>query len=262
MWFLISLFLSFYSLNTAFNLFGPGTCSFDGASRVIYIERYMDGTGAVKCDTAAWMIIFLITFYWVYKYSKYQNNKKQLAGNLNISKNAGNVFATSIESENLHNPEIEILEKKLTEISEEEKLESLKLELNLKRQERGLVSLEELEGAKFNLNKLNMKLIEANQLVDEYSNDIHGFTKLKSKLKYYTIGGLALSSAFMSSLGVSFFYNLFLISSLVTFFGYFFIRYSKKIDVFSKEIDHVEQEKDRIKIELAKLSTFIQENEL
>ena len=262
MWFLISLFISFYSLNTAFNLFGPGTCSFDGASRVIYIERYMDGTGAVECDTAAWIIIFLITSYWIYKYSKYQNNKKQLAGDLNISKNAGHEFATSIESENLQNPEIEILEKKLSEISEEEKLESLKLELNLKRQVRGLVSLEELEGAEFNLKKLNFKLIEAQQLVDEYSEDIDGFTKLKSELKYYTIGGLVLSSVVMSVLGVSFLYNFFLISSLVTFFGYFFIQYSKKIDLFSKEINHVEQEKDRIKIELAKLSTFIQENQL
>jgi len=262
MWFLISLFLSFYSLNTAFNLFGPGTCSFDGASRVIYIERYMDGRGAVECDTAAWMIIFLITSYWVYKYLKYQNNKKQIAINLNTTKNVGHEFATPIESENLRNPEIEILEKKLSEISEEEKLESLKLELNLKRQERGLVSLEELEGAEFNLKKLNFKLIEAQQLVDEYSNDIKGFTKLKSELKYYTIGGSVLSSAVMSILGVSFLYNLFLISSLVIFFGYYFIRYSKKIDICSKEIDHVEQEKDRIKIELAKLSTFIQENQL
>jgi hypothetical protein len=262
MWFFISIILSLYSINTAFNLFGPGTCSFDGASRLIYIQRYYDGSGAVECDAAGLIIIFFIGSYWIYVYLKYQNNKKQIVNKLPIRGKGEYEVTSSTESEYSHNIEIEKLEKKLTEISEEEKLESLRLELNLKRQDRGLVSLEELEGAEFNLNKLNLKLIEATQLVDEYSNDIEAFTRYKSKLKYYTIGGLALSSAFMSSLGVSFLYNLFLISSLVTFSGYYFARYSKKIDLFSKEINHLESEKDRIKIELAKLSTFIQKNQL
>jgi hypothetical protein len=198
-------------------------------------------------EPGTWILFIYLIIDSIFLSSK-NNNSEDLTYSQKLSQN--DEFKT--------NPDIEILEKKLAEISEEEKLKSLKLELNLKRQERGLVTLEELEEVEHNLKKLNFKLIEAEELVDEYSEDVNKFTRLK----YIQIGCIFFGSILCVLSEASILFTIVWVSGLLVFFGYFFLRYSKKIDTFSREINYVQEEKDKIRIEVTKLATFIQANQL
>lgn len=198
-------------------------------------------------EPGTWILFIYLIIDSIFLSSK-NNNSEDLTYSQKFSQN--DEFKT--------NPDIEILEKKLAEISEEEKLESLKSELNLKRQERGLVTLEELEEVEHNLKKLNFKLIEAEELVDEYSEDVNKFTRLK----YIQIGYISFGSILCVLSEASILFTIVWVSGLLVFFGYFFLRYSKKIDTFSREINYVQEEKDKIRIEITKLATFIQANQL
>jgi len=137
---LISGFLSIYALNTSLNLYGPGTCSFDGAAggRIVYIERFYDNSGAISCNLAASLIAFFVIAYWLYVYSEFKGFKEN--NNSNFQKEQDTEIYN--ESQKL-NSEVYELEKKLEEISEEEKLRDLREQLNKKRLERNLISLEE-----------------------------------------------------------------------------------------------------------------------
>lgn len=188
--FLISGFLSIYALNTSLNLFGPGTCSFDGAAggRIVYIERFYDNSGAISCNLAASIIAIIVISYWIYIYSEFKSVKE--TQNSNLQKVQNTEFFK--ENENL-NSEVYELEKKLKEINEEEKLKELRDQLNKKRLERNLISLDEFEQLQENITYLRLNYKNSK---NRYQKQIEEINKVKSD-KYIYSSGLLFFSGLM-----------------------------------------------------------------
>jgi len=185
--FLISGFLSIYALNTSLSLYGPGTCSFDGAAggRIVYIERFYDNSGAISCNLAASIIAIIVISYWIYIYSEFKSVKETQNSNFQKIQNA-EFFK---ENENL-NSEVYELEKKLEELNEEEKLNELREQLNKKRLDRNLISLDEFEQLEENIVTLRMKYKNSK---NRYQKQINEINKLKSDKYIYSSALLFLS---------------------------------------------------------------------
>tara|TARA_Y100000996_G_C22486421_1_gene628414 strand:+ start:216 stop:1034 length:819 start_codon:yes stop_codon:yes gene_type:complete len=159
---IISIVLSLIAFNTSFNLFGPGTCSFDGNGRYgpIFVQKYLDNSGAVSCNFAAFLIIFVVIAYWIYILRKYKKIK---------IKHRDNYLDNTLDTGQNKNPEIQNLEDKLEKIKEEEHIDSLKEELNKKRIEKGLISLSEYEQLEKDINSTKKKFIKIEKLIFDLS---------------------------------------------------------------------------------------------
>ena len=259
---LTSGFLSIYALYTSLNLYGPGTCSFDGAAggRIVYIERFYDNSGAISCNLAASLIAFLVIAYWLYVYSEFKGFKE--INNSNFQKEQDAEFYN--ESQNL-NSEVYELEKKLEEISEEEKLRDLREQLNKKRLERNLISLEEYEQLEENIITLrnNFKILK-----NRYQKQVENINKIKSDKYIYStvllfLSGLLLRWTF-SGLESTFWFSFGLFSFILNFsLGIWNFKYRNKLIRESTLIlENLEMEKQDNLTNLKQAKKFLNENNL
>ena len=98
------------------------------------------------------------------------------------------------ENENL-NSEVYELEKKLEEINEEEKLKELREQLNKKRLERNLISLDEFEQLQENITYLRLNYKNSK---NRYQKQLEEMNKVKSDKYIYSSGLLFLSGLMLN----------------------------------------------------------------
>tara|TARA_Y100000591_G_scaffold296183_1_gene286183 strand:- start:169 stop:975 length:807 start_codon:yes stop_codon:yes gene_type:complete len=132
---IFSIFLSLIALNTSFNLFGPGTCSFDGSAggRVITVQRFVDNSGAVSCNFAAFIILLIVLGYWGYFYKLYLDNSKLYESRRLIKKNKTtneDILKNYLKPDTKNKPKIEnyFPEINTNKVDKDKRLEKLKLE--------------------------------------------------------------------------------------------------------------------------------------
>ena len=258
---LISGFLSIYALNTSLNLYGPGTCSFDGAAggRIVYIERFYDNSGAISCNLAASLISFLVIAYWLYAYSEFKGFKEN--NNSNFQKEQDTEIYN--ESQKL-NSEVYELEKKLEEISEEEKLRDLREQLNKKRLERNLISLEEYEQLEENIITLRLNFKNSK---NRYQKQLEDINKIKSDKYIYSTALLFFSGLLFrwTFSGLEFFWFSFGFLFFILNFslGIWNFKYRNKLIRESTLIlENLEIEKHDNLTNLKKAKKFLKENKL
>lgn len=256
---LVSAFLSIYALNTSLKLYGPGTCSFDGAAggRIVYIERFYDNSGAISCNLAASLIAIVVIAYWIYIYSEFKSIKA--TENSSFQKVQRTEY---FENKENFNSEVYELEKKLEELNEEEKLKELRDQLNKKRLERNLISLDEFEQLEENIINLRLKFKNSKNL---YQSHVEKISKIYSDKYIYSIGliffaGLLLNWSVSSSdlIRISLGLVLFTIFLLL---GIWNFRYRNELLIKAKELlENLEIEKNENLTNLKKAKKYLKDN--
>lgn len=132
---IISMVLSLIALNTSFNLFGPGTCSFDGSAggRLTTVQRFVDDSGAVSCNFAAFIILLMVLGYWGYIYKLYLDNSKLYESRRLIEKNKTtneDILKNYLKPDTKNKPKVEdyFPEINSNKVDKDERLEILKQE--------------------------------------------------------------------------------------------------------------------------------------
>ncbi len=255
---IISMVLSLIALNTSFNLFGPGTCSFDGNGRYgpIFVQKYLDNSGAVNCNFAALLIILVVIAYWIYILRKYNKIK--------IKHRDNNYLDNTLDTGQNKNPEIQNLEDKLEKIKEEEHIDSLKEKLNKKRIEKGLISLSEYEQLEKDIKSTKKKFIKIEKLIFDMSAQKKKTRNSQTLSIFFSLPLFYLSYInFINRewyLDLDTFYIFGLILLILLLFAIIKILISNKnIKTFILEINKLEKAKDELFIKLNDMKKQLQD---